>query len=311
MAAKCLRSIRGGGVADGTVIEAAGGVVWRPADRGVELAVVHRPKYDDWSLPKGKLLSGEPPLLGALREVKEETGSEARLGRPLGKLRYRVNGSAKRVRYWAMVATSEEFRPSSEVDAVEWLPPRAARRRLRPGQDVQVLDWFMVDPRPTWPLIVLRHANAGSSSSWAGEDEDRPLDDIGAAQARGLEPILAGYQAECVWSADVTRCRQTTEPYASSHNLPVNDQPLISEVGYRADARSAHRWLLDVAAHGRSAVVCSQRRAIPGLVKALCSHLEARAPAVVSIDKAGAWVFHLARGADALPDLVGMEQLTP
>ena len=302
---------RGGGVADGTVIEAAGGVVWRSADRGVELAVVHRPKYDDWSLPKGKLLSGEPPLLGALREVKEETGSEARLGRALGRLRYRVNGSAKRVRYWAMVAISGEFRPSPEVDAVEWLSPRAARPRLRPSQDAQVLDWFMADPRPTWPLIVLRHASAGSSSGWPGADQDRPLDDLGAAQARALTPILAGYQAESVWAADVTRCRQTTAPYASSRNLMVDDQPLISEAGYRADASSAQAWLLELAAQGRSAVVCSQRRAIPGLVKTLCTHLEASAPRAASVEKAGAWVFHLARGADRMPDLVGLERLPP
>ncbi len=296
-------------MADGTVIEAAGGVVWRPADRGVELAVVHRPKHDDWSLPKGKLLTGEPPVLGALREVQEETGSEARLGRALGRLRYRVNGSTKRVRYWAMLATSGEFRPSQEVDALEWLPPRAVRPRLRPGQDAQVLAWFLVDPRPTWPLIVLRHANAQGASTWTGEDEQRPLDDIGQTQAAALTPILAGYQAESVWSADVARCRQTAAPYAAKRKLVVNEQPLVSEAGYRADARRADTWLLEAAALGRSTVVCSQRRAIPGLVRALCRSLDARPPRALSIEKGGALVFHLARGADRLPDLVGMEQL--
>lgn len=291
------------------MIEAAGGVVWRPADRGVEIVLVHRPKYDDWSLPKGKLLAGEPPVLGALREVKEETGSDVRLGRALGKLRYRVNGSAKRVRYWDMVATSEDFQACDEIDAIEWLTPREARRRLQGTQYQEALDWFLADPRPSWPLILLRHATAGSASTGPHDDAQRPLDDQGVAQAQALEPLLAGYQVEAAWSADVTRCLETLAPYATSRKLAVRGQPLVSETGYRAGSKAAQQWLLQAAAEGRSTVVCSQRRAVPGLVKALCAALDTPSPRELSIPKGGAWVFHLAWGADRLPDILSLERL--
>lgn len=299
-------------MAERPVIEAAGGLLWRPAERGVEIALVHRPKYDDWSVPKGKLLPGEDPVLGALREVREETGSAARLGRPLGRLRYPVSGAPKRVRYWAMERTGNEpFEPGDEVDALEWRPPRAALRRLQSGRDAAVLTWFLKDPRPSWPLILLRHGNAGERSSWSGEDAQRPLDALGHRQADALAAILAAYQVECAWSADVTRCEQSLQPYAGAQGLAVTEQPAISESGYRSASAEAERWLLDVAASGRPTVVCSQRRAIPGLVTALCGAMEHRTPRVSTIGKGGAWVFQLARGADWLPDIVSLERRPP
>src|SRR5579885_3571336 len=93
------------------LIEAAGGVLWRPAlgGAGVEVALVHRPKYDDWSLPKGKLGGGEHVILAALREVWEETGFMGVVGRSLGEIRYLKEGVPKRVRYWAMRAESGRF----------------------------------------------------------------------------------------------------------------------------------------------------------------------------------------------------------
>src|SRR5438270_14081985 len=116
------------------LIEAAGGVLWRAAigGPGVEVALVHRPKYDDWSLPKGKLTAGEHPLLGGLREVWEETGHHAVPGRPLGEIRYLKDGDPKRVRYWAMQAESGGFAPGGEVDQLVWPPPRAGQRHLLP-----------------------------------------------------------------------------------------------------------------------------------------------------------------------------------
>src|SRR4051794_31678212 len=109
------------------VIEAAGGVLWRPArDGGVEVCLVHRPKYDDLSVPKGKLSRGEHVLLGAVREVAEETGYTATVGAPLGEIHYLKDGSPKRVRYWAMRAGQGRFVPGSEVDRLEWVTPPTA-----------------------------------------------------------------------------------------------------------------------------------------------------------------------------------------
>jgi len=299
-------------VADSALIEAAGGLLWRPAEHGVEVALVHRPKYDDWSVPKGKLTPGEQPVLGGLREVREETCSAASVGRPLGRLRYRFNGAPKRVRYWAMQRRGDDdFEPNDEVDAIEWLAPRAAARKLREGRDGEVLDWYLADPRPSWPLIVLRHGSAGDRSSWSGRDEERPLDEVGLRQAGALAPILDAYAVTCAWSADVTRCLETVQPFAADRGLTVASQPGVSEAGYKTAARAAEQWLIEAAAAGQPTVVCSQRRAIPGLIKALCASMDFPAPRGIAVRKGGAWVFHLARGADRLPDVVSLECLPP
>ena len=103
-------------------VRAAGGVVWRRGGGGVEIALVHRPKYDDWSLPKGKLDPGEGFEEAALREVEEETGMRCTLGRELGETRYRDNKDRpKVVRYWAMDVTAGEFEPNDEVDELRWV----------------------------------------------------------------------------------------------------------------------------------------------------------------------------------------------
>lgn len=124
------------------IIEAAGGVLWRPLDRGREYAIIHRPKYDDWTLPKGKLDPGESHEQAGLREVAEETGFAAELGADLGETSYDHDGRAKRVRYWGMRAVDGRFRANSEVDELRWLPYEQARRLLSYDHDRALLDRF-------------------------------------------------------------------------------------------------------------------------------------------------------------------------
>jgi 8-oxo-dGTP pyrophosphatase MutT (NUDIX family) len=114
-----------------TVVRAAGGLLWRPGPRSPRLAVVHRPRYDDWSLPKGKLEPGESFPAAALREVREETRCEARLGPIAGVAWYRVGARLKLVVYWDMDLVAEiPFEPDEEIDALAWLTPRQALARL-------------------------------------------------------------------------------------------------------------------------------------------------------------------------------------
>lgn len=125
------------------MIEAAGGVLWRAAGTdGRRYAVIHRPKYDDWTLPKGKLDPGETHEQAAVREVAEETGWVADLGADLGDIGYEHNERPKRVRYWAMQARSGSFAPNAEVDELRWLPLDAARELLTYERDREVLDRF-------------------------------------------------------------------------------------------------------------------------------------------------------------------------
>lgn len=128
-------------MADDT-IHAAGCVLWRrsPAGPGLEICLVHRPKYDDWSHPKGKLKRGEESLAGALREVAEETGHDAVPGAALPTLRYLVGDRPKEVRYWAAEAADGCFTPNDEVDRVLWLAPVAARHRLTQPRDRDLVD---------------------------------------------------------------------------------------------------------------------------------------------------------------------------
>lgn len=121
-------------------VRAGGGVVLRPAGDGVEVLVVHRPRYDDWSLPKGKAEDGEGDAECALREVEEETGLRCALGRELPSTRYvDRKGRDKRVRYWAMTVEGGTFAPNHEVDEVRWVDPGEAVALLSYDRDAEVV----------------------------------------------------------------------------------------------------------------------------------------------------------------------------
>ncbi|MEU2285877.1 NUDIX hydrolase [Streptomyces sp. NPDC013178] len=125
-----------------TPVQAAGCVLWRRSPIGGELEVclVHRPKYDDWSHPKGKLKRGEDAQAGAVREVAEETGYTARPGARLPTLRYLAQGRPKEVHYWAAEAVDGAFTSNDEVDRILWLSPTAARNRLTQPRDRTLVD---------------------------------------------------------------------------------------------------------------------------------------------------------------------------
>jgi 8-oxo-dGTP diphosphatase len=274
-------------------IEATGGALWRPSDSGgIEIGLIHRPKYDDWSLPKGKIKSSEHPILGAVREVREETGFDVVVGRPLGEIVYEKDGSPKRVRYWAMRWVDGDFVPNDEVDEVAWLEPDEARKRLLPERDRSVLDELLRGPIATFPVVLARHGNAGERNSFEGPDRDRPLDAKGRRQAEGIGDLLDLYGVARVVSADVVRCLQTIEPYADRHGLAVDSDRAFSERGVAADADTSADRLVEIAATAVPAVVCSQGGAIPDLVDGLCELLGVETPPDLSVRKGALCVLH-------------------
>ena len=262
----------------GPPIRAAGGVLWRHAsddDVTVEVAVIHRPRYDDWSLPKGKLASGESELEAAVREVLEETGFHVRVGRPLGVTRYTkasVNGARpKVVRWWAMQAEGGAFSPTREVDELFWMAPDEAALRLTRATDVEVLDRFAAVAGPTRTVLVVRHATAGSRAAWRGDDRLRPLDECGVAQADELVRILSRFEIGRIVSADLRRCTETVALLAEAFGLEIDLAPIVSEAGYPGHEDEAMALVRELGDAEHDAVVCSQGEVIPDLVRRLAT----------------------------------------
>jgi 8-oxo-dGTP diphosphatase len=260
-------------------VEAAGAVLWRgdPARPDqVEVALVHRPKYDDWSLPKGKLKHGEHPFAAAVREVREETGQAVTLGRPLPSQRYPLpDGRAKRVRYWLCRAEPEaEFTPSAEVDRLSWFDLPAARRRLSYARDEGVLAGLETQPLVTSPLVLLRHATAVPRDRWhaAGhiDDTPRPLSGQGEAEAQALAAPLGALGSLEVRSSQTRRCLDTVAPYVAATGVRTRIEPAFSEAGLTADPDQARQRVRQLADTGLPALVCSHRLVLPMLLHTLC-----------------------------------------
>lgn len=216
------------------LIQAAGGLVWRPGSGGPDVALVHRPRYDDWSFPKGKREPGEHVLRTAVREVREETGFQVVLGRPLGRSVYPVAAGTKDVSYWAArYVEPSGFARGAEVDDVRWVPADMAHERLTYERDVELLGEFRSAPADTAPLILLRHAAAGRkagvvSKNQVAADLARPLDAEGISTAQALADVLACYGRCRVISSAAERCLATVRPYARLVGAPVEVEPALT-----------------------------------------------------------------------------------
>ena len=295
-------------------IRAAGAVLWRPAGRGVQVALIHHPKYDDWGLAKGKLEPGEHPLLAAVREVAEETGLRITLGLHLPPVRYLVEGEPKVVDYWAarVDASCGTFTPNHEVDRLDWVASSRAAARLSYDHDAALLAQFIAAPRPTVPIIFVRHASAGSKSDWHKDDSLRPLDSRGTRQARALSAVLRCFGVARVLSSPAERCLATVRPYAAGTGGEV---AAIPEFGLppappkkgtstraggdqaRAQAQAQAAAAIAAAAAGSGPVViCAHRENLPALVGAVCDHLGAAPPGGPPLRKGGFLVLHRAGG---------------
>ena len=294
--------------ASGTdVIEAAGGVLWRsaPGVPGVEVALVHRPKYDDWSVPKGKLRRGEHPLLAASREVAEETGYTGVIGPPLHDVHYLKDGLPKRVRYWSMRLSGGAFEANDEVDRLMWLPPREAQVHLLEERDRPVLQEFTEEHRETRAVIVVRHGSAGARDNWQGADQDRPLDEEGHAQAEMLAEVLSAYGIVHAYSADTLRCLDTVGPFASRFNIPVESEPLLSESGYAAHPEAALQRTVEILSVPEPSVISTQRRVLP-LFEDVARTFGHEPELELTLRKGGFLVLHLTVGDE--PRLISLER---
>jgi 8-oxo-dGTP diphosphatase len=289
---------------------AAGAAIWRPAadtSKGAgdaEVLLVHRPKYDDWSLPKGKSEPDEHILLTAVREVWEETCVRPVLGPRLPTVEYISWGRPKQVSYWSSFSDGHGAVPGNEIDAVAWLPLARARDQLAGTNDDPVIS--ALRPVETVPLILVRHASAGRKADWAGDDCLRPLDAAGVADARVLASLMACFAPVArVISSPALRCTETVRPYAERFGGTVEAEACLAPYGRtrfftsRTEQGDALRRLLSaLVADRRPAVLCLHRENVPDVLAEACAALgaPAKVPADSSLPKGGFWVAHFAPG---------------
>jgi 8-oxo-dGTP diphosphatase len=263
----------------GPLVRAAGCAVWRSTDDGgIETAMVHRPKYDDWSLPKGKPEPGEHLLQTAQREVTEETGLAVVVGRRSVRTRYDVRlpdgrTAPKEVDYWTGEWAGGSFAANDEVDELRWLPLAEAAELCSHAHDRAVLDDLARSDVPMMPTLALvRHGRAGSRSEWEGDDDLRPLDRKGRAQAERLAEVLPVFAPTTVLSVPRTRCEETVAPLAERLGLDVQPLAELGEEEFQADpdaGLAVLEKLLEPRGTPGVTVVCSQGGAIPSALMAL------------------------------------------
>jgi 8-oxo-dGTP diphosphatase len=255
------------------LVKAAGAVAWRPGPDGrPQILLVHRRKYDDWSLPKGKIEPGETLPVTAVREVLEEGGARIALGRRLNSVRYNVGGRPKRVHYWSASVASLDDRgvPNDEVDRIEWVAADRAAERISYDRDNGVVADFARLPARTVPLILLRHAKAVAKSHWKHADDRRPLDDAGRDDAKALAELLACFgPGTRLITSPATRCVDTLRPFAElsgaelreEQSLHIHPQPSRTVPGDSPPSIAA--LLAEAVAAGEPTIFCAHRENIP------------------------------------------------
>jgi 8-oxo-(d)GTP phosphatase len=285
---------------------AAGAVLWRTNGAGAapEIAIIHRPRYDDWSLPKGKVEPGETEPVTAVREVREETGFTAHLGRRLIAVSYPVEQGVKKVRYWAARCVDGSFAPNDEVDELKWLPFGDAMQQLGYPHDRKVLRHFEKGPIDTHTVLIVRHGTAGSKSRYKGDDRMRPLDKRGRAQAEALVGQLLAFGANELYAADRVRCHQTLEPLAEELGVTIHNEPALTEEAYSANRKAARHRVLEIASTDGTPVICTQGKVIPDLIAWWCERDKVR-PDKSQNRKGSTWVMSMADGKLVAADHIG------
>ncbi len=252
-----------------SAVYAAGAVVWRLVGGKLRVLLIHRTKYRDVTLPKGKVDPGEMLVQTAAREVEEETGIRVHLGMPVGVSRYFLRPKRQKiVHYWAAEATEESIRssrfvPNGEIAALEWVSLRKARKMLTYPVDVEIVETFaaMVDHGAlhTTPLIVLRHARAVPRERWEGPDAARPLTGRGQKQATAIAGALAAFGVRKVVTSDAIRCVETVRPLARVLETRPRKTALISQDAWETGTADIRKVIGKRVRSGAPALLCSHR----------------------------------------------------
>ncbi|KAE8765712.1 NUDIX hydrolase [Georgenia thermotolerans] len=267
-----------------TIVQAAGAIVWRVRKRKLEVLVVHRPRYDDWSWPKGKVEDGESLVACAVREVAEETGVHVALGQPLPLVTYRNgDGRKKLAHYWAAQEVGDGAQsvlgrdavapaPASEIDEARWVEVRQAADLLTYRHDLEPLgalvDQWHDERLRTWTMAVVRHARARKRSAWKGGEATRPLTPAGSLQSERLVPMLAAYGVEDVMTSPWERCAATVRPYLEATGIGAELRPELTEDAHARNPRPVRALIQgELTRRDVPVALCTHRPVLPTVVE--------------------------------------------
>ena len=274
-------------------ISAAGAVVWRKhKDNFTEVAIIHRPKYDDWSFPKGKLEVGESLIACAHREVLEETNLQTEFGPHLGQVEYFTPDGLKKVTYWsAKVIAEKPFRTNTEVDQLKWIPITKVIEVLTNETDKEIFDKFVKVKFNSKPFILLRHAKAITREEWQGEDDDRPLSSSGQNQAMRLLSTYQVFNIDQIHSSDAVRCYDTVKSMAKGLDIKLEVSSKLSENTYKKDKEKAFDYVRELIKEDKSILICSHNPILPKMLNKLTKKSEIEADED-KLSPADGWVIH-------------------
>ena len=312
------------------VIESAGALVWRVRKDKLQVQLIHRPRYDDWSWPKGKLDPGETLPATAVREVAEETGRAVVLGVPLPGLQYlTLDGTVKRVHYWAATRASDT--PSlaarapvppvnpDEIDDRKWLSADKAADKLTRDADriplAALVEEYEHGRLATTALVIARHGKALARSAWHGDETQRPLTPTGHAQSVALVPVFAAFGIDAVVTSQWRRCAETIEPYTRAAGLVPTGSEHLTEVDHERSPSQVAAVIRTLLESGTATALCTHRPVLPTILDVLGQHSRRTVATALPtkdpfLEPGEALVTHVAQSSKG-PRVVGVEHIHP
>jgi 8-oxo-dGTP diphosphatase len=260
-------------------------VCWRESKGKLEVLLVHRPKYEDWTFPKGKQDAGEYLPETAVREMREETGISLKLGRPIAQISYKVEKNEEKiVHYWSSKAREKvwkkkKFRPNDEISEISWETAEDALARLSYKHDQKllkdVIKLHQAQELETRALVLLRHAMATPRNDWKGQEAKRPLLPEGRQQAKRLVSLLGAFGPQRLVTSPWKRCEQTIEPYAKAGKSKIIERSQLTELSSQLSPRKTKQAVESLFDQSKSALLCSHRPALPTITQTLSAHAKA------------------------------------